>query len=119
MRTLVLLLLLPFVLYSQEDKEMENDSYFIALYTLGETWDTEKQPQDQVYFKEHSAFLQQLRNAEQITVGARYAATGMLILRAKDLATVKDLLHSDVAVQNQLFNVEVQAFSPFYKGCIE
>ena len=118
MRTLILLLLLPFVLYSQEDN-VENDSYFIALYTLGETWDTEKPPQEQVYFKEHSAFLQQLRKAEQITVGARYAATGMLILKAKDLATAKDLLHSDVAVQNQLFNVEVQAFAPFYKGCIE
>ncbi|AWX44298.1 hypothetical protein HME9304_01298 [Flagellimonas maritima] len=95
------------------------EKHFVALYTVGESWDVEKQPNEQSYFKEHSAFLSQLRKEKNIVIGARYSDTGMLVLKAKDLETVKELLHQDIAIQHKLFNVIIHPFNPFYKGCIE
>ncbi len=107
----------PFVVFSQEHQDIQ--PHFIALYTLGESWDMEKQPGEQAYFKEHSGFLSNLRKEKQIILGARYSDTGIIILKADDLEAAKAMLHQDIALQKKLFNVEVYPFNAFYKGCIE
>lgn len=76
-------------------------------------------PNDQPYFKEHSAFLAKLRKENTIVIGARYSDTGMIVFQAMDLESAKNLLLEDVALQKQLFNVEVHPFNAFSKGCIE
>ena len=117
MRHLVLLLLLPFLMNGQEDEKSK--SHFVALYTVGSLWDMEKEPNEQAYFEEHSAFLSKLRKENTIVMGARYSDTGMIVLQAADLEAAKTLLFEDVALQNQLFNVEVHPFHVFYKGCLD
>ena len=57
-QTLILWLflwVLPFHSFSQSEEKTA--SHFVALYTLGENWDTEKEPHEQAYFKEHSSFF--------------------------------------------------------------
>ncbi|MER3375633.1 MAG: hypothetical protein RIM83_13425 [Allomuricauda sp.] len=117
MKHLILLFLLPFVMNAQESEEQK--SHFVALYTVGALWDMDKQPNDQPYFKEHSAFLSKLRKENTIVMGARYSDTGIIVLQATDLESAKSLLSEDVALQNQLFNVEVHPFNVFYKGCFD
>ncbi len=113
----LLLLFLPFLSFSQNEEKTE--SYFIALYTLGENWDTEKQPHEQLYFKEHSSFLSQLRTQKKISIGARYSDTGMLIIKGSSKEEVEIMLHEDVAIQHKLFKLEIHPFAPFYKGCVD
>ncbi|WP_343488228.1 hypothetical protein [Allomuricauda sp. d1] len=115
---LLLFLSIPFLVIGQQTPE-KKEQLFIALYTVGKNWDAEKPPNEQTHFKEHSSFLQQLRSDKSIAMGARYGDTGMVIFKAMDLESAKMLINSDIAVQNQLFDVEVHAFAPFYKGCIE
>lgn len=114
----LLFFLAPFLMFGQEPTQKE-EPLFVALYTIGEAWDTQKSPAQQQYFNEHSTFLQQLRADGTITMGARYADTGMIIFKALDLDNAKKLLNADSAIQNRLFNVAVHAFAPFYKGCID
>lgn len=114
---LCLVLCIPFLVLSQEKEPV--DAHFIALYTLGESWDTEKQPSEQIYFKEHSGFLSKLRKEKQIILGARYSDTGMIVLKANNLEAAETILHQDIALQKKLFNVVVYPFNTFYKGCIE
>ncbi len=120
MKSLLIFLIvtcIPFLMFSQEDEHAE--AHFIALYTVGESWDTEKQPGEQTYFKEHSEFLSKLRKEKKIILGSRYSDTGMLILKADSLEAAKKILHQDIALQKKLFNVVVYPFNTFYKGCIE
>ncbi|MBO0321179.1 hypothetical protein J0X14_02645 [Muricauda sp. CAU 1633] len=117
MKTIALFLLLPIFINAQESEVKK--SHFVALYTVGSLWDMDKAPNDQPYFKEHSAFLSKLRKENAIVMGARYSDTGMIVLQAADLESAKSLLLEDVALKNQLFNVEVHPFNVFYKGCFD
>lgn len=117
MKKYILLLLFPFITQAQEP-EVE-PSHFVALYTLGASWNMEVDPMEQQFFQEHSSFLSNLRKDGVIVLGARYSDTGMIVLKAADLESAKTLLHSDVAVQEALFNVDVHPFDVFYKGCVE
>ncbi len=109
------LLVFPLLNYSQE----KEDTYFVALYTLGDSWDSNKSPGEQTHFKEHSAHLSKLRSDSIIVIGARYSDTGMIVLKSKNLAEAKSLLLEDIAVKNDLFRVEIHPFQPFYKGTLE
>ncbi len=113
----LLMLGLPFLSFSQDEEK--TNSYFIALYTIGDGWEMDKPPQEQTYFKEHSMFLSQLRKQEKISVGARYSDTGMLIIKGKSEEEVTNMLHEDLAIQHKLFKLEIHPFAPFYKGCID
>lgn len=120
MKSLLIFLIvicIPFLMFSQEDEHVK--AHFIALYTVGESWDMEKQPNEQIYFKEHSGFLSKLRKEKQIILGARYSDTGMIILKADDLEAAKIILNQDIALQKKLFNVVIYPFNTFYNGCIE
>ena len=111
-------LLLPFLVLGQTPDD-KKELYFVALYTTGDAWDNSKAPNEQAYFKAHSNFLQQLRSEKIIALGARYDETGMVVFKASDLTAAKTLIHSDSAVQNKLFDVEIHEFSSFYNGCIQ
>ncbi len=117
MKKYFLLLLFPLMLQAQEP-QIET-SLFVALYTVGGTWDVAKEPQEQAYFQEHSAFLSKLRKDGIIEMGARFGETGMIVFKESDLVAAKALLHEDIALQNELFNVEVHPFNVFYKGCVD
>nr|WP_299343443.1 hypothetical protein [Allomuricauda sp.] len=114
----ILLFLFPLFVAAQEESKASQE-LFVALYTTGSSWDKEKSPGQQSYFKEHSAFLSGLRKDSVIVLGARYSDTGMLVLKAQSLQAATDLLQSDIAVKEKLFNVEVHTFNPFYKGCLD
>lgn len=95
------------------------DSLYIVTYTTGSLWDAAKAPQDQSYFKEHSANLVKMRKDGVIKLGARYADKGIIVIHARTLAAAKELIHADVAVVNKLFSADVQKFNLFYEGCVE
>ncbi|MGW9684356.1 hypothetical protein [Flagellimonas sp. 2504JD1-5] len=117
MKVFLVTLLAPLLLLSQE--ESDKKMHFIALYTLGESWDMEKTPSEQIYFKEHSAFLSKMRKEKKIVLGARYADTGMIIVLEDNLDAAKEMLSQDIALQQKLFKVEIHRLNAFYKGCIE
>lgn len=95
------------------------DSLFIVTYTTGQSWDVAKPPNDQPYFKEHSANLGKLRKEGVITAGARYADKGIIFIKASSLQAAKEIIFADQAVANKLFNADVQKLNVFYDGCIE
>jgi len=59
--------------FSQETTNEDGNKYFVALYTIGGNWDTTKQTHEQLYFKEHSLHLSELRKSKQISIGGRYS----------------------------------------------
>ena len=115
----ITLVLFVFSTLCHAQQKNGEDGYFVALYTIGESWDTEKSPNDQTYFKEHSAHLSSLRADSIIVVGGRYSETGMLVIQAENHSEAEKLLLNDVAVKNQLFQVEIHPLRPFYRGCLE
>ncbi len=103
---------------SQETAPGSGLKYFIVLYTTGTGWDKSKPAAEQEYFRDHSAYLAELRKSDQIHLGGRYSDTGMILLRAVDEEDAKNIVNKDIAIRNNLFKAEVYAFSAFYKGCI-
>jgi len=95
------------------------DSLFIVTYMVGSSWDTSKQPNEQMYFKEHSANLSKLRKEGVIKAGARFADKGMIVISVKSFTTAKEIILSDVAVVNKLFEADIQRLNVFYEGCLE
>jgi hypothetical protein len=104
---------------SQDTAPGSGLSYFIVLYTTGANWDQSKPAGEQEYFRDHSAYLAELRKSDLIHLGGRYSDTGMILLRALDEAEARDMVNKDVAVRNKLFKAEVYPFSAFYKGCVK
>ena len=95
------------------------DSVFAVTYLTGKTWDIAKSPQDQSFFKEHSAHLGKLRKEGIIHVGMRFAEKGLIIIKASSLSGANELIRQDPAVIHQLFEVDVQRLNVFYEGCLE
>lgn len=95
------------------------DSLYIVTYTTGTSWDTSKSPQDQNFFKEHSANLSKLRKEGVIKMGARYGEKGVIIIAAPSLENAKEIIYKDEAVIHKLFQADVQKLNVFYYGCLE
>ena len=95
------------------------DSLFIVTYTTGSAWDTNKQPQEQPWFKEHSANLSKLRKEGIIKAGARYADKGIIVVAAKTILAAREFIFADAAVVNKLFVADIQKLNVFYEGCLE
>ena len=93
--------------------------YFIAIFSRGPEWVADKQANEQVGFKEHSANLQRLRAEKRIPIGGRYSDKGMLIVEAKDEVDARSLFTGDVMLEKKTFTLELHQFRPFYKGTIE
>lgn len=100
-------------------KGQGRDSLYAVTYTVGPLWDINKSPNDQPYFKEHSARLGELRKNGVIKAGARFGEKGLIVITATSLNAAKEIIVADVAVITKLFNVEVEKLNVFYDGCLE
>jgi len=117
MKTLYILLacVMTYSITSAQSK----DSLFAVIYTVGSLWDMNKAPNEQTYFKEHSARLGQLRKDGVIKFGARLGEKGMIVIAASSFAAAKEIVQIDQAVINKLFNADIQKLNIFYDGCLE
>jgi hypothetical protein len=104
---------------SSSPQQAPPKQYFIGIFSRGPEWMADKQANEQVGFKEHSANLQRLRTEKRIPLGGRYSDKGMVIVEAKDEAEARSFFESDVMVQKKIFTLELHQFRPFYKGSIE
>lgn len=95
------------------------DSLFMVSYTIGPAWDTTRPPNEQVHFSEHSKHLSALRKNGIIKLGARAGEKGIIIFTASTYAAAQDIINSDIAIVNGLFNTDIQRFNVFYPGCTE
>jgi hypothetical protein len=95
----------------------KSDSLYIVTYTTGPSWDANKKPSEQAYFKEHSANLSKWRKEGIIQLGARYSDKGIIILKAPSLLVAKELVLRDEGVLYKLFEADIQKFNVFYPGC--
>ena len=111
----LILILIAFVLKAQSAEKL--DSLYNVTYTTGPSWDVSKSPNEQAYFKEHSANLSKWRKEGIVQLGARYANKGMIILKAPSLQAAKELVLKDEGVIYKLFEADVQKFNVFYQGC--
>lgn len=91
---------------------------FAVEVRTGPKWDAAVKPQDQPYFREHSAHLKRLRDEGHLLVGARYADKGLLVLAAASEAEVRGWIDADPSMQHQTFAYELHLFRVFYAGCV-
>jgi hypothetical protein len=89
--------------------------YAVRLAT-GPAWDAAKSPNDQTGMKEHSANIGRLRREGTLVLGARFGELGLLVLRAPDEAAARALLAPDPTVDNGVFKVQIDVYSPFAHG---
>lgn len=101
-----------------QDSAAAKQPLFVAIFSLGPNWQTDKPAHEQAYFKEHSENLKKLRGGQKIVLGARYADKGMIIIAAADEKAARAMLEHDPMVVNKVFNLELYPFKPFYKGCL-
>jgi len=113
------LLFAIFILSTHLVYSQSTDSLYAVTYTVGPLWDMTKGPNEQPYFKEHSARLGQLRKDGVIKAGARFGEKGLIVITATSLIAAKEIIVADVAVINKLFNAEVEKLNIFYDGCLE
>lgn len=95
------------------------DSLYIVTYTTGPAWDHSKSASEQLYFKEHSSRLGQLRKDGVIRFGARYGDKGSIVIAAKNFQAAKEIVDADGAVVNQVFVAEIHRLNIFFEGCLE
>lgn len=110
---------LGFASVSSIGKKADAPRYFVITYETGPAWDQAKEPQDQAYFKEHSAFLKTLRTEKKSHIGGRYADKGMLIVSAADENEARRLLEGDASVSHGTFKAGVDELYLFQAGCLE
>jgi hypothetical protein len=92
--------------------------YAVEIRT-GPGWDQAKPPQEQAFFREHSATLKRLRDAGHIRLGARYSDIGLLIFSSTSASDVDDLMRADPSIDAGTFVYSVHDFNVFYPGMIE
>ncbi|MFZ6011786.1 MAG: hypothetical protein ACOYXT_15695 [Bacteroidota bacterium] len=117
MKTMLVPLIL-IVLCVTTKAQSKSDSLYIVTYTTSTGWDYAKKPHEQPYFKEHSAHLSALRKAGTIKMGARYADKGIIVIVAPSHQSAREIVESDQAIVNRLFQADVQKLSVFYEGCV-
>ncbi len=91
---------------------------FAVEFKTGPAWDATKPPNEQAYFKEHSANLKQLRDRGVLIVGARYADKGFIVLSAVSADEAGTMIKADPAVQHGTFVYELHEFKVFYPGTL-
>ncbi|WP_411768651.1 YciI family protein [Winogradskyella sp. A3E31] len=111
--TLILLLSIVSMGYSQEEKQL-----FAMVYSKGKAWNENVSTSEQLKFKQHSIHLQNLRKEKKIIIGGRYSDYGFMILEAKNIDEAKLITQRDSTVINGVFKVELFEFLPFFEGCI-
>lgn len=94
-------------------------SLFAIEITVGPRWDASKAPQDQAYFREHSANLRRLREGGHIVLGARYADKGLVVVAAASAEGARKMMDADPSIAAGTFVFEVHPFSVFYPGTVQ
>jgi uncharacterized protein YciI len=95
------------------------DSLYIVTYTVGSLWDQNKNPQDQPYFADHSAHLSKLRKDGVIKMGGRYSDKGIIVIQVASMKVAEEAIKSDHAIENHLFDVNIDKLNVFYEGLVE
>ena len=91
-------------------------SLFAVEIKVGKTWDPAKPPQQQAYFREHSANLRRMREAGILVVGARYSDIGLVVVSAATAAEVRAQMDQDPSIAAGTFVYEVHPLNVFYPG---
>ena len=115
----IIIPLLTVIVLTLSAHAQPKDSLYVVTYTAGSSWDVNKPPHEQPYFKAHSARLGQLRKDGVIKFGARYGEKGMIVISALTYSAAKEIVTTDDAVINNLFVTDVQRLNIFYDGCLE
>lgn len=89
---------------------------YAVTITTGPGWDGQKAPNEQKFFKEHSANLARMRAESTLVLGGRYAEKGLLLMRAPDEAAVRAQLAQDPSITAGTFQALIEEFRPFYHG---
>lgn len=96
----------------------QNLPLFAVEIKVGSKWDQSKLPQDQKYFREHSANLKRLRDAGNLIMGARYSDKGLVILAAQTEEEARAMLDVDPSIKGEVFKYELHPFVVFYSGSL-
>lgn len=91
-------------------------SLFAIEIRVGAKWDHTKPPQEQAYFREHSANLRRMREAGILVMGARYSDKGLVVVSVASAADAKAQMDPDPAIAAGTFTYEVHPFGVFYGG---
>jgi uncharacterized protein YciI len=91
---------------------------FVAEIRTGPAWDPSRPPQDQPFFRDHSAHLRRLREAGHIRLGARYADKGLIVLAAATADEARAWMQADPSMQHGTFSFELHPFAVFYGGTV-
>ncbi len=89
---------------------------FAVEIRVGPKWDQAKSPQEQAFFKEHSANLRRMREAGVLVMGARYADKGLIVVAATSAADARAQMEQDPSIAAGTFIFEVHPFNVFYAG---
>jgi uncharacterized protein YciI len=89
---------------------------FAVEIQTGPGWDPAKPPQDQAFFKEHSAHLKQMRDAGRIRAGARYGDKGLVVVVANNEAEARSWIEADPSMRAGTFRFNLSEMRVFYPG---
>ena len=103
---------------TSEGAETELQLFAVEI-KVGPSWDSSKAPNDQAFFKEHSANLKRLRDQGHIVMGARYSDIGLVIFSASSEEDVRAMMEQDPSMAAGTFVFEVHAFHVFYAGLVQ
>ena len=95
------------------------EKLFAVEIKVGPGWDNTKAPNDQAFFKEHSANLKRLREAGHIVMGARYSDIGLLVISAETKEAVATMMQQDPSMAAQTFVFAVHEMNVFYPGHVQ
>ena len=109
---------LPASLVVAQNPASVTPKLFAVEFRTGAKWDTNKEAQDQLHFREHSANLKRLREDGLLLVGARYSDKGFLVVAAATEDEVRVEFDKDPSVKAEVFRYDVHAFNVFYSGCL-
>lgn len=91
---------------------------FAVEITTGPNWDTAKPPNQQAFFREHSAHLKKLREEGRIKMGARYAEKGLIVIEAADETEARGQLEADPSMKAGTFKFTLAEMRVFYPGMV-
>lgn len=91
---------------------------YLVIFSLGPAWIAGKPPGEQPAFREHGQNLKRLRDADRITLGARYADKGMIVLRSESEVGARNEIAADPGVRAGIFTFELNELVPFYSGYV-
>jgi uncharacterized protein YciI len=118
---LALVVPLPLLLFGPQEPAAPPpppEKLFAVLFRTGPAWDKAKPPNEQAFFKEHSANLAELRKAGRIVTGGRYADVGLVVVKAASLEAAKALLAGDPTIGAGVFEAQVHPWATLFEGCV-